>query len=139
MKQVQMTHAQYMQRQHGLVGHLYQGRFKAKHVETENQLIYLSAYIHINPRLAGLVFDLSEWQWSSYPDYSEIRQGTIPDKKILLSHFHSPRHYKNWVDRLAAEKTGGTLYAEARTRVRLREALCVEALTPGASATKIHF
>jgi REP element-mobilizing transposase RayT len=104
IKQVQMTHAQHMQHQHGLVGHLYQGRFKAKHVKTKHHLLYLSAYIHANPRSAGIVFSLDEWKWSSYLDYAGLRSGTISDKKILLSHFNSPEHYKSWVDKVAEEK-----------------------------------
>ncbi len=104
IKQVQMVHAQHMQRQHGMIGHLFQGRYKCKYVKFENQLIYLSAYIHSNPAVAGLVKNLDRWQWSSYLDYAGIRKGSVPNKEVVLYYFKSSGHYKDWINNITADK-----------------------------------
>lgn len=51
-------------------GHVFQGPYKIVHVSTNEQLLYLSAYIHLNAR------ELKEWRgqedvypYSSYQDY----------------------------------------------------------------------
>lgn len=46
-------------------GPLYQGRFKAVCVDSEDQLITVCRYIERNPLTARLVTDCSEWRWSS--------------------------------------------------------------------------
>jgi len=59
------------------VGHLFQGRFKAKHVDSTEYLLHLTRYIHLNPRFAGLVERAEHWEFSSYRDY--VSRGKIPE------------------------------------------------------------
>jgi len=35
--------------------------------------------------VSGLVREVGEWQYSSYPDYSGIRNGTLCDKDLFFS------------------------------------------------------
>lgn len=51
--------------------------------------MWLSAYIHNNPRTAALCGDLNSYQWSSYLDYVGLRQGTLCDKGFILKMFDS--------------------------------------------------
>ena len=53
------------------VGPLYQGPFKAVYIETDEQLLHLSRYVHINPTVSNVVTlnALSSYPWSSFPDY----------------------------------------------------------------------
>ncbi|HEX7847704.1 MAG TPA: hypothetical protein VF476_18015 [Chitinophagaceae bacterium] len=39
-------------------------------------------YIHQNPLVAGLVTKLEDWEFSSYPDYANIRTGTLCQKEL---------------------------------------------------------
>jgi putative transposase len=55
-----------MNRRHGLVGHFFQGRFKAILVERDAYLLELSRYVVLNPVRAGVVAEVSDWPWSSY-------------------------------------------------------------------------
>jgi len=50
-------------------GPLFRGRFKSIIVDSENYLLQLSRYIHLNPVKAGLVTKPHQFQWSSYPFY----------------------------------------------------------------------
>jgi putative transposase len=67
------------------VGPVFQDRFKAVAVMTDEQLLWLSAYIHQNPKVAGLVRDLTDWPWSSYLDYIGKRSGRLVDQSIVMS------------------------------------------------------
>jgi putative transposase len=67
MRQLNGVFTQRMNRCHGRVGHLFQGRFKAIIVERESYLLELCRYIVLNPIRAGMVTQLERYPWSSYP------------------------------------------------------------------------
>jgi hypothetical protein len=66
MRQLNGVYTQQFNRRHGLVGHLFQGRFKAILVERDAYLLELARYLVLNPVRAGMVSDASAWPWSSY-------------------------------------------------------------------------
>ncbi len=78
------SYSMYFNRKYDKVGHLFQGKFKQKPVTKNEYLLYLSSYIHFNPIIGGLVKRLEDYQWSSYPDYIGLREGTLCDKKPIL-------------------------------------------------------
>jgi putative transposase len=45
-------------------GTLFQGRYRAKHVQTQEYLEQVCAYVHLNPVLAGFVKDPEHWPYS---------------------------------------------------------------------------
>jgi putative transposase len=57
-------------------GPLWQSAFKAIRVKTQEQLIHVTRYIHLNPTTDKLVKNPEDWEFSSFKDY-------IFDKKIL--------------------------------------------------------
>ncbi|MFI3197394.1 MAG: transposase [Methylococcaceae bacterium] len=67
MRQLNGVYTQYINRTHGSVGHLFQGRYKAILVEKDNYLLELARYVVLNPLRAGMVKELGDWPWSSYP------------------------------------------------------------------------
>jgi len=66
MRQLNGVYTQYVNRRHGRVGHLFQGRFKGILVQKEAYLLELARYIMLNPVRGGMVKDPEEWPWSSY-------------------------------------------------------------------------
>jgi putative transposase len=66
MRQLNGLYSQYFNRRYGLVGHLFQGRYKAILVQKENYLLELTRYVVLNPLRAGTVSTLDEWPWSSH-------------------------------------------------------------------------
>lgn len=66
MRQLNAFYSQEFNRQHGLVGHVFQGRYKAILVQKESYLLELARYVVLNPVRAGIVSDPKDWQWGSY-------------------------------------------------------------------------
>lgn len=66
MRQLNGVFTQRVNRRHGLVGHLFQGRFKGILVERDAYLLELARYVVLNPVRAGMVSDAGDWAWSSY-------------------------------------------------------------------------
>ena len=66
MRQLNGVYTQQFNRRHALVGHLFQGRFKAILVERETYLLGLARYVVLNPVRAGMVARPDDWPWSSY-------------------------------------------------------------------------
>jgi len=68
--------AQWWNRNHGHVGHVFQSRYKAQVVESGRYVLNLTRYLMRNPLRAGLVDDLAAWPWSSY--HATIGRETPP-------------------------------------------------------------
>jgi putative transposase len=66
MRQLNGLYSQLFNRRHRLVGHLFQGRYKAILVQKDSYLLELSRYIVLNPLRANMVESLDDWQWSSH-------------------------------------------------------------------------
>ena len=60
------VYAQWWNRRHGRVGHVFQGRYKDQVVQRDGYLLTLSRYVVMNPVRAQLVRRPEEWRWSSY-------------------------------------------------------------------------
>ena len=79
-------------------GPLWEGRFKNVLVKTDEQLIHLTRYIHLNPVTAYLIDKPQNWEFSSYREYLEEvnREDAICEYKEWLD--IRPDSYKEFVD-----------------------------------------
>lgn len=66
MRHLNAFYSQEINRRYGLVGHLFQGRYKAILVERESYLLELARYVVLNPVRGKLVAEPEDWPWSSY-------------------------------------------------------------------------
>lgn len=66
MRQLNGIYAQYFNRRHERVGHLFQGRFADILIMDEDRLLVVARYVVLNPVRAGLVANPEDWRWSSY-------------------------------------------------------------------------
>jgi putative transposase len=66
MRQLNSVYAQRFNLRHAMVGHLFQGRYKAILVQKNTHLLELARYVVLNPVRAGMVASPGEWPWSSY-------------------------------------------------------------------------
>ncbi len=92
MRQLNGVYTQKCNRRHGVVGHVFQGRYKAILVQKDNYLLELSRYVVLNPVRARMVNDVQEWRWSSYP--AMTGKETIPEwleTDWLLAYFGKRR------------------------------------------------
>lgn len=79
------------------VGPLLQGEFRSVLIESNEQLLHLSRYIHLNPSVSGLGDNLEEYPWSSYLEYIGSNTQEVCSKSIILDQFKSPKHYQQFV------------------------------------------
>ena len=106
MQRTLNAYTKYFNTRHQQSGHLFQGPYKAIHIQNENQLLYLSAYIHRNPR------ELRSWKnkehrypWSSFQDYCrENRWGKLLAREFIVEQFSNGKEYRKFVEKSGAKK-----------------------------------
>lgn len=91
------SYTRYFNTKYDRIGPLFQGRFKSVLVETDEQLIHLSRYIHLNPYVAELVEDPSLYDWSSFFSYVTATKNALIDKDLLMSFFPDTEDYRKFV------------------------------------------
>ncbi len=68
------TYSVWFNRRHKRSGHLFQGRFKSFVIGDDRYFAAMCLYIHRNPLRAGLVKNLLDYPWSSFPCYMNRRK-----------------------------------------------------------------
>jgi putative transposase len=106
MHRVLMSYSKYFNAKYKRTGHVFEGSFKIIHVESNEQLLHLSAYIHKNPKEIpkwhGKEF---EYPWSSLGDYvatNRFHELLMPD--IVLGQFSSKDDYRKFVETSKAKE-----------------------------------
>lgn len=114
MQKLSTSYSMYYNKTNERVGPLFQGKFKAQHVDRDEYLKYLFAYIHLNPvklidpgwkengirdRDAAKKY-LAGYRYSSYPDYlgENREEGVILDRKEFPKYFSEARDFEEFVD-----------------------------------------
>ena len=69
-KRLNLTYANYFKRNYGLIGHLWQGRFKSQLISNDIYFMQCGKYIELNPVRAGIVQKPEDYRWSSYNNYA---------------------------------------------------------------------
>jgi len=65
MHQINNQYSKLFNSKYNRVGHVFQGRYKAIHVQDERYLLQLLRYVHQNPVQAGMCEKVNEYKWSS--------------------------------------------------------------------------
>ena len=102
MRKIGTGYTNYFNTKNDRVGALFQGKFKAVHVQTQSHLLYLPHYIHLNP----LDLSMPEWRdqkirspkkamrflesyrWSSFLDYTGKKNYPSVISKDFLADFY---------------------------------------------------
>ena len=103
MQPFALAYTKAINKRYGRVGSLFQGHFKAIHVDRDEYLLHLSRYIHLNSVAAGLSKRPEDWEFSSYSEFVGLRRGTLPQPAVVLSQFPSPDAYRQFVETYRAE------------------------------------
>jgi putative transposase len=125
MKYFGISYAKAVNNRYERTGHLFEGRFKIKHVDSDEYLLHLSRYIHLNPFFAQLVTKAEGWKYSSYRKYlsnsnsrsfspvsiGKLRELSMSDDfvkyvntNVILSRFCSSLENKDFVVSFAEER-----------------------------------
>ncbi len=84
MQRLNLLYTKYFNYMHGLNGHLFQDRYKAFLIESDNYFVSVLRYIALNPVLAGIVSKPEKYMWGSYKFYFEnSAQDWIKTEKAL--------------------------------------------------------
>ncbi|MBI4096764.1 MAG: transposase [Candidatus Levybacteria bacterium] len=98
MRNLQNSYSKYFNVRYDRTGSLFQFMFKAVRMETDEQMVHVSRYIHLNPATAYLVEakDLDKYEWSSFKSYISDIQSNV-STEMILSRFRSKQDYKKFV------------------------------------------
>src|SRR4030043_680652 len=85
---INQSYTTYFNRKYKIVGHLFQGRYKAILCDRDEYLLSLVKYIHLNPVRAKIVKFPDKYQWSSQHSYIKKTDGiNIIDTDQVLRMF----------------------------------------------------
>ena len=97
MQAFSLSYTKAINRRHGRCGSLFQGRFRAIEVNSDAYLLHLTRYIHLNPVKAKLVELPEDWEFSSYREYVNLRQGTLPKLETIRQEIGTANAYRVFV------------------------------------------
>lgn len=112
MQKVGTGYTMYFNTKYSRSGALFQGTFKASHIDKEEYLTHLTRYIHLNPaelyksqrggkeikRFSQIHQFAKDYPWSTYGDYlGGKRFEAIIDKEVLPKIYESPAEYEKFV------------------------------------------
>ena len=69
MRCLQYRYARWFNKQYKRSGTLFEGRFKDKHVDSDEYLYQVCRYVHANPVVAGLATAPERWKWSNFLEF----------------------------------------------------------------------
>lgn len=72
-------------------GSLFQGPYKAVHIESNNQLLHMSVYVNLNGEISGVKPGRFLSSWDEYIAHSK---SMVCKKDIVLGQFRNPRDYE---------------------------------------------
>ena len=87
MQKLKSIYAMYYGAKYGTVGHVWEGRFKSKHITTDAHLLACGNYIEMNPVRARLARHPGDWPYSSYHFYAKGANDQIVEQNLLYGSF----------------------------------------------------
>lgn len=97
MRRFTLSYTKYRNLKYNHQGSLFSGQFKVVLMETDEQLIHVSRYIHLNPLVSLLVKDLNLYPWSSYKTYIGLEDNPVIAKEEVLGFFRDSQGYEKFV------------------------------------------
>lgn len=110
MKKLSTSYSMYFNKKNLRTGSLFEGKFKSRHIDSDEYLKYLFSYIHLNPvklidskwreegiKDAEIAFEyISKYKFSSLQDYLGVvrNENKILDKKKFPEYFNSNKDIK---------------------------------------------
>ena len=96
------SYTQFYNRSHNRRGPIFEGRFKAKLINSDTHLLHISRYIHLNPYSSGLINSYNEllrYPWSSFHVYrGHLNKRTQKNQEDHLNSYLKWSHFPHFVD-----------------------------------------
>jgi putative transposase len=104
MSNILNSYSRYFNIKHNRKGPLWEGRFRKVLVGSDEQLLHLTRYVHLNPVTACLVDKPEDWFASSYREYISLEEAenSLCDRNVIDI---NPVAYKKFVeDRISYQR-----------------------------------
>jgi putative transposase len=93
IKKLSGGYTRYFNQKYKRSGVLFQGKFKSVHIDSNEYLLHVSAYINLNNQLKGTTLPLSKSSWSEYVGKTTDK---ICKTDIVLEQFNNPKEYEKF-------------------------------------------
>ncbi|OGF63647.1 MAG: hypothetical protein A2Y62_02015 [Candidatus Fischerbacteria bacterium RBG_13_37_8] len=99
MHSLNSAYSSYYNKKMSRNGALFQGRYDAEIVESEDYFLEATRYIHLNPVRAFIVKNPKDYSWSSYGTYLGIKDDPYISVSWIMNYFEneSAREYERFV------------------------------------------
>ncbi len=98
MRQIINAYTLYFNKKYTRTGPLFEGRYKAVRIPSDNLLLHIARYIHLNPVVANLVDNPENFAWSSHKDYIMKANSDLISSNPILGHFKSLKTYQQFIN-----------------------------------------
>ncbi len=95
MRSVATGYSLYFNKRHKRSGTLFQGRYKARMIDSQEYWDHISRYIHLNP--LEISDNLTSYQYSSYPYFVGDKSAKWLRPGLVLDGFKSKQEYRQFV------------------------------------------
>ncbi len=100
MQKLSNGYTKYFNTKYHRSGVLFQGKYKVKHIDSDEYLLWLSAYINANAEIHKIK-PANKHCWSSYSNYVFGKSDLVPvNTRIVMSNFSSGENYQNYLDKI---------------------------------------
>lgn len=96
ISKVENSYSRYFNIKNKRKGPLWQSRFRIVLIESDEQLLHVTRYIHLNPTTSSLIKKPEDWIYSSYNDY--ISNPKLLKKNLKEITIRNPKEYKEFVE-----------------------------------------
>ena len=96
VKLIQESYAKYVNTKDKRLGSIFQSRFKAVRIETDEQLLHVARYIHLNPLTSFVLSkkeDVHRYPWISFMDYINGYPRPFVSTELIHSFFKSKEKF----------------------------------------------
>jgi hypothetical protein len=87
MQSILISYSKTINKKYGRTGHLFQGRYFAKLVDSDSYSLELVRYIDTNPVKAGLADNPAAYRWGSHRAYLGLRKDDLVNTDFILHQF----------------------------------------------------
>jgi len=95
MQKLGTGYTMYFNNKYKRTGSLFQGVFKASHINSNEYLLHVSAYVNLNNRVHKIDNSLS---WNSWNEYIGEKPSDFCKKDIILGQFDNKDEYKKFAE-----------------------------------------
>lgn len=98
MHRLGVGYSMFFNRKYDRSGSLFQGKFKASHIDSNEYLLHLSVYVNFNDKIHKLGDRVSKSSWSEYMEDVKYVKDSFCKKDIILGQFKDIKEFKNFAE-----------------------------------------